>query len=117
MVDPIDVHDALLGWFKTAGRSVPMRNGASPWAILVAEVMSQQTQIERVGPAWKRFLEYWPGPNDLAGASTKDLLQAWAGPGYNRRALALRSTAQRLVGEHDGRLPTTVTELERLPGV
>ena len=100
-------------------RAVPLliREAATPWEVLVAEVMSQQTGIERVGPAWRRFIERWPAPADLAEAGTHDLLAAWAGLGYNRRALALREAARSIVADHDGRVPDTVEALERLPGI
>ena len=73
--------------------------------MLVAEVMSQQTGIERVGPAWRRFVDRWPTPADLAAAGTHELLAAWAGLGYNRRALALRECARKIVADHGGRVP------------
>ncbi len=85
--------------------------------MLVAEVMSQQTGIERVGPAWRRFVDRWPTPGDLADAGTHELLAAWAGLGYNRRALTLRDAARTIVADHDGRVPATVAELELLPGI
>ena len=79
--------------------------------------MSQQTGIERVGPAWRRFVDRWPTPGDLAGAGTHELLAAWAGLGYNRRALALREAARTIIADHGGRVPATVAELESLPGI
>ena len=108
---------AIAAWHVTTRRDLPVRHAAEPWPILVAEVMSQQTQIERIGPAWERFVGQWPEPRGLAAAETRDLLRAWAGLGYNRRALALREAARTIVREHGGRVPGTVTELERLPGV
>jgi A/G-specific adenine glycosylase len=98
-------------------RDLPVRRATEPWPILVAEVMSQQTQIGRIGPAWERFVRRWPEPWELAAAESRDLLQAWAGLGYNRRALALREAARTIVREHGGQVPDTVPELERLPGV
>jgi A/G-specific adenine glycosylase len=108
---------ALLAWHGLASRSLPVREAATPWAVLVVEVMSQQTQIERVGPAWRAFVERWPSPTDLAAATTPELLRAWAGLGYNRRALALRDAARAIVDEHGGAVPSSVDELERLPGI
>ena len=108
---------AIAAWHVTARRDLPVRHATEPWPILVAEVMSQQTQIERIGPAWERFIGRWPEPRGLAAAETRDLLRAWAGLGYNRRALALREAARTIVREHGGRVPGTVAELERLPGV
>ena len=108
---------AIAAWHVTTRRDLPVRRATEPWPILVAEVMSQQTQIERIGPAWERFVGLWPEPRELAAAETRDLLRAWAGLGYNRRALALREAARTIVREHGGRVPGTVAELERLPGV
>lgn len=107
----------LFRWHAGARRPLLIREAVTPWEVLVAEVMSQQTGIERVGPAWRRFVDRWPTPEDLAGAGTHDLLAAWAGLGYNRRALALREAARTIVADHDGSVPRTVTELERLPGI
>jgi A/G-specific adenine glycosylase len=108
---------AIAAWHGTTRRDLPVRRATEPWPILVAEVMSQQTQIERIGPAWERFVGWWSEPSGLAAADTRDLLRAWAGLGYNRRALALREAARTIVREHGGRVPGTVPELERLPGV
>ena len=108
---------AIAAWHVTTRRDLPVRHATEPWPILVAEVMSQQTQIERIGPAWERFVGRWAEPSELAAAETRDLLRAWAGLGYNRRALALREAARTIVREHGGRVPGTVPELERLPGV
>ena len=107
----------LFRWHAVARRPLLIRDAATPWEILVAEVMSQQTGIERVGPAWRRFVDRWPTPADLADAGTHDLLAAWAGLGYNRRALALREAARTIVADHQGSVPETVTDLERLPGI
>ncbi len=107
----------LFRWHDTRRRPLLIREAASPWQVLVAEVMSQQTGIERVGPAWRRFVDRWPTPADLADAGTHDLLAAWAGLGYNRRALALRESARTIAAEHGGEVPATVTALESLPGI
>ena len=108
---------ALTRWHATHRRDLAVRRTNDPWAILVAEVMSQQTQIERIGPAWGRFVARWPAPSSLATSGTRDLLQAWAGLGYNRRALALREAARSIVRDHDGSVPSSVQVLERLPGI
>ena len=107
----------LFRWHAEARRPLLIREATKPWEVLVAEVMSQQTGIERVGPAWRRFVDRWPTPSSMAGAGTHDLLAAWAGLGYNRRALALREAARTIVADHGGTVPGTVPELERLPGV
>jgi A/G-specific adenine glycosylase len=108
---------ALFAWHAEHRRDLVVRGSSDPWAILVAEVMSQQTQIERIGAAWERFVTRWPEPARLAAASTHDLLKAWAGLGYNRRALALREAARTMVRDHDGRVPRSVEALEQLPGI
>jgi A/G-specific adenine glycosylase len=108
---------SLARWHATHRRDLAVRRTADPWAILVAEVMSQQTRIERIGPSWQRFVERWPEPGLLATAGTRELLQAWAGLGYNRRALALREAARAIVRDHGGQVPTTVVGLERLPAI
>ena len=107
----------LFRWHAVARRDLLIRTAANPWEVLVAEVMSQQTGIERVGPTWRRFVDLWPTPADLAGAGTQELLAAWSGLGYNRRALALRDAAGAIVADHRGRVPATVVELEALPGI
>jgi A/G-specific adenine glycosylase len=107
----------LFAWQATQRRSLLIRDAANPWEVLVAEVMSQQTGIERVGPAWRRFVDRWPTPAALAEAGTHELLAAWVGLGYNRRALALREAARTMVTDHDGRVPSTVAALEALPGI
>ena len=107
----------LFAWHASAERPLLIRQARTPWEILVAEVMSQQTGIERVGPAWRRFVDRWDSPEALADAQTHDLLAAWSGLGYNRRALALRESARRIVADHGGRVPRSVRELEALPGI
>src|SRR5881275_3021284 len=88
------VEDLLLRWFAENGRDLPWRRMRDPYAILVSEVMSQQTQIERVVPRWRTWLELWPTIEALAAASTADVIREWQGLGYNRRALALHRTAE-----------------------
>jgi A/G-specific adenine glycosylase len=105
------VEDLLLGWFVQNGRDLPWRGMRDPYAILVTEVMSQQTQIERVVPRWQRWLERWPTIDALAAASTADVIREWQGLGYNRRALTLHRAAQH-VAAHGW--PEDLTEL---PGV
>jgi A/G-specific adenine glycosylase len=107
----------LRDWQAAAGRDLEIRRATSPWEVLVAEVMSHQTQIKRVGPVWRAFVAGWPMPADLAGASTHDLLAAWAGLGYNRRALALRDTARTIVARHAGEVPRAIADLAALPGI
>jgi A/G-specific adenine glycosylase len=117
MLDAVALDRALGAWFRASGRELDVRSATTPWAVLVAEVMSQQTQIARVGPYWRRFVERWPTPAALARASTRDVLEAWAGLGYNRRPLALRDAARRIVAEHGGEVPCDLVALDALPGV
>jgi A/G-specific adenine glycosylase len=108
---------ALLAWFDARGRALDVRAARTPWEVLVIEVMSHQTQIERVGSYWRTFVERWPNPAALAAASTGEVLAAWAGLGYNRRALALREAARAIVADHGGEVPADVTALEALAGI
>jgi A/G-specific adenine glycosylase len=101
----------LLAWFSRNGRDLPWRRTRDPYAILVSEVMSQQTQVERVVPRWRRWLERWPTVEALAAAPAADVIREWQGLGYNRRALALHRAAQQ-VARHGW--PDDLTEL---PGV
>jgi len=85
--------------------------------VLVSEVMAQQTQLSRVGPAYLRFLEEFPTPTACATAPLADVLRAWRGLGYNRRARNLQRAAAAMVSDHAGRVPSTLAELLALPGV
>jgi A/G-specific adenine glycosylase len=105
------VKELLLGWFQTSGRDLPWRHTKDPYAILVSEVMLQQTQVARVVPRWERWLERWPTVDALAAASPAEVIREWQGLGYNRRALALHRAAQH-VAAHGW--PDDLTEL---PGV
>jgi A/G-specific adenine glycosylase len=108
---------ALLGWYDRAGRRLAFRGTSDPYGVLVAEVMAQQTQVSRVDLAWPAFIARFPTPDILAAAPTFEVLRAWAGLGYNRRALDLQRAARRVVERHEGRVPRSVAELEALPGV
>jgi A/G-specific adenine glycosylase len=105
------IEAALLIWFSENARSLPWRKTTDPYAILVSEVMAQQTQVERVVPRWERWLERWPTVEALAAASAGDVIAEWQGLGYNRRALNLHRAAQH-VAAHGW--PDDLTEL---PGV
>ena len=90
--------EALLDWYETVRRPLPWRFTRDPWAILVSEVMLQQTQAARVVPHYERFLARFPSPRALAEAPAAEAIGAWSGLGYNRRVLALRAAA-RVVAE------------------
>lgn len=108
---------ALLGWYATHGRHLVIRRSRDGYAVWIGEVMSQQTQIGRVGESLPGFLARFPDVPALGAASTADVVRAWGGLGYPRRALALRDAARLMVERHGGAVPRTVSELEALPGV
>ena len=101
----------LQTWFRTNGRDLPWRRTRDPYAILVSEVMLQQTQVARVVPRWVEWLERWPDVASLAAASPADVIRAWQGLGYNRRALNLHRAACTVAASG---WPDDLTEL---PGV
>jgi A/G-specific adenine glycosylase len=105
------MEDRLLAWFRATARDLPWRRTRDPYAILVSEVMLQQTQATRVAPRFERWLERWPTAAALADASRADVIREWQGLGYNRRALALHEAARRVAA--DG-WPADLTDL---PGV
>ena len=91
------IRDGLLSWFKENARDLPWRRTRDPYAILVSEVMLQQTQVDRVLPYYTRFLERFPTVEDLAAAPTSDVIRIWSGLGYNRRAVNLQRAARMVV--------------------
>ncbi len=109
-----DVTDALLRWYDEQGRDLPWRRTRDPYAVLVSEVMLQQTQVARVVPRYEAWLERWPDAAALAAASPADVLREWVGLGYNRRALRLRDACVAVA--RDG-WPVTASGLRALPGV
>ena len=111
------IRDGLLGWFKEHARDLPWRRTRDPYAILVSEVMLQQTQVDRVLPYYTRFLERFPTIEVLATAATSDVIRIWSGLGYNRRAVNLQRAARVVVEEHGGSFPDQPADLQKLPGV
>jgi A/G-specific adenine glycosylase len=105
------MEELLLAWFSQNGRPLPWRKTRDPYAILVSEVMAQQTQVDRVVPRWHAWLERWPTVDALAAASPADVIREWQGLGYNRRALNLHRAAQQIAAHG---WPDDLTEL---PGV
>jgi A/G-specific adenine glycosylase len=101
----------LLAWFELNGRDLPWRRTRDPYAILVSEVMLQQTQVERVLPRYEAWLERWPTVDSLAAATAADAIREWQGLGYNRRALSLHRAACQVAAAG---WPEDLTEL---PGV
>lgn len=109
--------DALIQWYRHSHRSLPWRETRDPYKILVSEVMLQQTQAERVVPKYLAFLERFPTVAALADSPASEVIRAWAGLGYNRRALNLQRACQAAMERYDGELPDSVEELRSLPGV
>ncbi len=108
---------AVLAWYDARGRALPFRRTRDPWAILVSEAMAQQTQAARAGERWLAFMGRYPTAAALAAATPADVIRAWQGLGYNRRALALWRAARMISQERAGRVPDDLAALERLPGV
>lgn len=108
---------AVLGFARRGLRDLPWRATRDPWHVLVSEVMLQQTQAARVIAPWSRFVERFPDPAACAAATGAEVVRRWDGLGYNRRAVNLHRAAAAVVEHHDGRVPRTVVELRKLPGV
>jgi A/G-specific adenine glycosylase len=111
------VQTGLLAWFSVHGRDLPWRRTRDPYRILIAEIMLQQTQVDRVVPYYEAFIERFPTLEKLAVAPTAEVIRLWAGLGYNRRAVNLQRAAKVIVSEHGGVFPSTVKELCALPGI
>ena len=108
------LQDAILDWYRAGRRDLPWRRTRDPYAILVSEVMLQQTQVARVVPRYEAWLERWPDARALAAATPAEVLSEWVGLGYNRRALRLREACT--VVARDG-WPSDAAGLRQLPGV
>lgn len=111
------IQQALTAWYQANSRDLPWRHTRDPYKILVSEIMLQQTQVDRVIPKYRAFLERFPTVIALASSPAGDVIRAWAGLGYNRRALNLQRAAQVVVSELGGKFPDTVEEMRRLPGI
>ncbi len=111
--------EALASWFARGGKDYPWRRTREPYAILISEVMLQQTQIATVlgRGFYTRFLQAFPGVEALAAAADDELLKAWEGLGYYRRVRMLRETARAVLMEHGGVFPTEIQQLVKLPGI
>jgi len=108
---------ALLGWYRRSRRDLPWRATRDPYRIWVSEVMLQQTQVATALPYYARFVERFPNLATLAAAPIDDVLHAWAGLGYYRRARQLHQAANILVREHEARVPDDPDTFGQLPGV
>jgi A/G-specific adenine glycosylase len=108
---------ALLAWYEAHRRDLAFRRTRDPYAVLVSEVMLQQTQAARVEPAWEAFMTRFPTITTLAAASPADAIRAWSGLGYNARAVRLHRAARAMVERHGGLVPEEIAALEALPGI
>ena len=111
----------LAAWFDARARDLPWRPRdplrRHPWGVLVSEIMLQQTPVDRVVPAWTQWMQRWPTPADLAGASPADAIRAWGRLGYPRRAVRLHAAAVVITQDHGGSVPDDAASLRALPGV
>jgi A/G-specific adenine glycosylase len=105
------VRELLLAWYEANGRDLPWRRTHDPYAVLVSEVMLQQTQVDRVIPRWRDWLQRWPTVGSLAAASPAEVITEWQGLGYNRRAVNLHRAAQHVAAQG------WPDDLTALPGV
>ncbi|MCK9229624.1 MAG: A/G-specific adenine glycosylase [Syntrophales bacterium] len=123
IVPPVDTRKVkafrrmINGYYNLHGRDLPWRKTTDPYRILVSEVMLQQTQVSRVIPKYDRFMVRFPHVASLALAPLEDVLGAWQGLGYNRRALSLKRAAEIIVERHDGAVPEDEESLDALPGI
>ena len=107
----------IYAYYGRHGRNLPWRNTSDPYPIFISEIMLQQTQVDRVLPKYRLFLERFPTIPVLAQASPAAVLQVWSGLGYNRRALQLHRSAQMIMTDFAGIIPRTPDKLQQLPGV
>ena len=111
------MQSTILDWYAANARELAFRRTNDPWSVLVSEVIAQQTQAERAAAAWERFIAEYPTPAALAAVSPAVVIRAWRGLGYNRRAVALRAAAVRIVEDYDGQVPDSFDALVALPGI
>jgi len=107
----------VISFYQYYRRDLPWRTTTDPYRILVSEMMLQQTQVDRVIPKYQHFVSVFPDFSTLAAASQKDVLCAWQGLGYNRRALALHTIAHKVMDTYSGTVPSTAEELMKFPGI
>jgi A/G-specific adenine glycosylase len=112
-----ETRTAILDWYVATGRELSFRTTSDPYSVLVSELMAQQTQAARAAEAWIGWMRRFPTVETLADAPVADVVRAWAGLGYNRRAVLLHRAARVIVEQHGGRVPSDIAELEALPGI
>ncbi|MGC8639113.1 MAG: A/G-specific adenine glycosylase [Isosphaeraceae bacterium] len=111
------VQSKLVTWYHAAQRDLPWRKGDNPYEILVSEMMLVQTTVTAVIPLFERFIKRFPDPQSLAAATEVDVLKAWEGLGYYRRARQLQAAARIIVHEYGGKVPRDIAAVQSLPGV
>ncbi|WP_067509122.1 A/G-specific adenine glycosylase [Actinoplanes sp. TFC3] len=110
--------ETAISWYDQNARDLPWRQpGTTAWAVLVSEVMLQQTPVVRVEPAWHAWMTRWPTPADLAQDPPSEAIRMWGRLGYPRRAMRLHACAVAIVERHDGEVPDDLDQLLALPGV
>jgi A/G-specific adenine glycosylase len=115
---PAQLRTIIWEYYKQHGRhDLPWRKNITPYKIVVSEIMLQQTQVGRVIPKFESFVIQFPSFKVLAAASQAEVITAWSGLGYNRRAKALHGIAQTVTTKHKGQLPHTIEQLVELPGI
>jgi A/G-specific adenine glycosylase len=113
----LSLRTRLLAWYDREKRDLPWRATRDPYHVLVSELMLQQTRVDVVLPYFERWIVRWPSITDVAAATEDEVLAAWSGLGYYRRARSLLAAARAVVSEHGGVVPSDVAELRALPGV
>lgn len=110
--------EPILWWYAANARDLPWRDpAATPWGVLVSEIMLQQTPVVRVLPVWEQWMARWPDPAGLAAEPSGEAVRAWGRLGYPRRALRLHGCARAIVHRHDGQVPDSHADLLALPGI
>ncbi|KAB2372528.1 HhH-GPD family protein [Actinomadura montaniterrae] len=110
--------DPILDWYAANARDLPWRvPGATPWGVLVSEIMLQQTPVARVLPIWQAWMDRWPTPAALAAEPSGEAVRAWGRLGYPRRALRLHESARAITDRHGGEVPSSHADLLALPGI
>jgi A/G-specific adenine glycosylase len=115
--DFVTLRRRLMSWFDGAARILPWREDRTAYRVWVSEIMLQQTRVDQVMPYFARFMEAFPDVERLAAAPLDDVLRVWEGLGYYSRARNMHTAARRIVEQHGGRVPDTMEEIRRLPGI
>lgn len=111
------IQEALLSWYRQSHRDLPWRRSQDPYAIWISEIMLQQTRVETVKEYYRKFMQRFPTPVDLAEAPLDDVLSHWSGLGYYARARNLHAAACEIAQTHGGKFPNTAEEVHNLPGI